>query len=401
MAWDAGRFPAAQFCRRHRTVFLSIALALIGVVAGAAAALSILQNAAPRDALVVTAGVVLAAAFGLIQTRHLSLAFLMAAAPLPGLVCAAPMSDGGAFGAVPLVAYAFAFGAAVLEGGSVLGRILGRPSCSPQRPIVVALGLMAALAALWFWQDVQREAATQSVLDTVLATGSSLFVMRIGASFLVFDEAFITRANRASERRQRVLERVSSFAAPRWGLSFTGIGLVFLALGWFGALPDGIEGATLLRGAVSAGIMLAAAAVFGGWRDGIALALAGLTVALIVVWCARGTSLAGVAALQIAMFAALLAFLGSRSTRSAAKRGCNGGNAHAVGMEDAGEGQFFAAAGAVVAVLPAVVLAGSGAYPAGFAYAGLAAVVFVPAFSMSLEILYPPRHTAEELYSRR
>jgi len=397
---------AKDFFSRHRVSVLSIVLSLVGIATGTAAAAALLQFASPAGPLVVAAGALLAAACCAAQTRHLGLAAMAAAAPLPGLLWAAPLSGGENFGAVPILAYAFAFAVAALRAQAAVDRALRDGNEEyPWWAAACAVGLMAVLGVLWFWGTGRRDAAMQSVADVTLAVFSAAVLLPLAASVLHFDENFVARANRARERRQRLLERLAFVALPRWGLSFAGIALVLLALGWFGAEPAMRTGtgAAVLR-VVSAGLVAVAATFFmRGWREGLATGFAVAVVGLVSLWAVaagRYDPMAPVGVIEAAALAVFLALHSGRRALSYRARGEAPALARQRTIEETSAGQVFAAAGALAAVLPAAVL-----WPAiiplavGVVAAGFGGIVWAPAGTAALECLFPRHRSADELYA--
>ncbi|MGC9954363.1 MAG: hypothetical protein ABSD21_08820 [Rhizomicrobium sp.] len=406
---DAG--AARQFALRHRVLLLSSALSVIGIATGVATANAILGGASLGDAGLILAGAALAGAVSLLHTRHLALAFLTAAAPLPGLVWAAPMSADSTFGVVPVLAYAFAYAVSVMQAHNVLVRTLdGGATEHPFKPFAAVAGLMTALALLWFWRAGAGTVAFQAVLDVVLAAASVLIVMPIGESVLHFDEAFVVAANRARERRQRLLEKIAMIAVPRWGMSIAGIALVFVALAWFGAEPafsfvHFANAEALLAASLGLTFALAVPAC-GGWREGFAATVVAGLAGLVALWgfAAIGimapTSPVGV--LELVSVALFLAFCGARRAAAHRRLGDDPPIARLRAVEDLGGPQFFAILGGLGALLPVVVVHPAyAAYMVALVFAGAGALGFAPALTTACELLLPRRRSVEELYGRR
>jgi hypothetical protein len=395
---------AKQFYRHHRTPVVSVVLSLVGTATGVTAVLAVVQRLAPWDMAFLAAGIVLAAALCLLQTRHFALAILTAVAPVPGLIWAAPISRGSSFGVLPVLAYGFGFAVAALVAQRHLERQISDNAVEPPwRAAGVALSLMGILAALWFGRTPFADAALQAVVDTALTVLSVAAVLPLAVDLLHFDESFVIRANRAREHRVRVLERVALVTVPRWGFSFTGIAIVFLALGWFGAEP-------VLRGGVVPqieSVLLVAVAggvLAGGWREGLAVALICTVVCLMSLWATAVDGRAPFAAVGVLQLVAIVLFLALYSgQRSLAWRHADTTpvTAQRRALEQA-SGQVFAGMGAVVALLPALV-----AWPGSFVFmiGGLiavgAATVSIPAAITAFEVLTPRRRSVEDLYGPR
>ena len=398
---------AREFYSHHRILIVSVVLSLVGIATGTATAMSLLQNATVPEPLVLGAGAALAAGCCAVQTRHLGLAALTALAPLPGLIWAAPLSDGASFGAVPFMAYAFGFAVAALLAQAIAERVLdGKDDEYPWRAAGAALALMLVLAVFWFWGTDASGAAVQAVTDAVLCAASALVLLPMGASLLHLDESFVARANRVRERRRRILERLAFLATPRWALSFTGIALVFLALGWFGAEPlMRTGGAALLLRLASVGVVIAGAGVFArGWREGLAVGLIGAVVCFLSLWATAVGARDVVApvgvllATSVALFLALHA--GRRALRYSARE--TPLEAWRRTIEDTAGSQVFAGAGALSALLPAVAV-WPGYAPLAIALfaAGFSGTVLAPAAVTALVSLLPRRRSVEDLYGSR
>jgi hypothetical protein len=408
---DGGAAGAVrQFALRHRVLLLSLALSVLGISTGAASANSILGGASLRDAGLIFAGAVLAAACSLLHTRHLTLALVTAAAPLPGLIWAAPMSGDARYGVVPALAYVFAYAVAVMQAHNVLVRVLdGQTTEYPFKPVGAATGLMAALSLLWFWRAAAGSAAFQAVLDVILAVASTLIVMPIGGSFLRFDEVFVTAANRVRERRQRLFEKIAMVAVPRWGLSIAGIALIFVALAWFGAEPAfsfvHFANASVLL-AVSLGLTFALAVpVCSGWREGFGASIAAGLTGLVALWAFAAigemepTSPVGI--VEVMSLTLFLALCGARRAAAYRRLGDDPAIARLRAVEDLGGPQSFAILGGIVALLPFVVVHPANvAYAVALAFAGAGALCFAPALVTACEMLVPRRRSVEELYGR-
>ncbi len=401
---------ARQFYLRHRTAILSIALSAVGIATGTATSNAILQDATALGPETMGAGAILAALCCIVQTRHTALAVLAAIAPLPGLILAAPVSGGPAFGFVPFLAYAFGFAVAAMQAETSVARVLdGSEREYPWRSAAAAVGLMAVLAALWFWRTPSADAAIQAIVDVAGASATALILVPVGASLLHFDESFVARANRVRERRRRISESVAKATVPRWALSLTGIAFVFLALGWFGARPlFGVLGiASLLRIAASVFIVaVAAERIAGGWREAVAAVLVAAAAALITLWgmaLARRGAYAYPGALEVLAFTAFLSFCGGRRAAAFRQLGDDPAVARERAMEESSSGLMFAAAGAVASMLPGIfILHRSYAiYPVAMLFAALGGALFAPAIAAAVEVLLPRRHSVEELYGKR
>ena len=398
-----------QFYRRFRTTVLSIVLSAVGVATGTATANAILQDATVLGPATMAAGVLLAAVICIAQTRHAPLAILAAIAPLPGLILAAPVSGGPAFGFVPFLAYAFGFAVAALQAETVTAKVLDDAKHEyAWLPAAAAVGLMTALAALWFWRTHSADAAVQATVDVFGATLSAALLVPAGGSLLHFDENFVARANRVREWRHRICERLTFVTVPRWALSLTGVTFVFLALGWFGAEPliGVLRSQTVLRIAISVLVFaVVAERVAGGWREAIAVTLVAAVAALTALWgmaLARRGTFYYPGALEVAAFAALIAFCGARRAAEFRRGGDDPAEARTRAMEE-GSGLLFAAAGAIASMTPGLFFLqpNYAVYPVAMLFAALGGAVLAPAITAAVEVLLHRRHSVEELYGRR
>jgi hypothetical protein len=408
---DGGVAGAArQFALRHRVLILSITLSVIGIATGLATANAILGGASFGDAALILSGAALAGVCSLVHTRHAALAFLTAVAPLPGLVWASPMNADAALSIVPVLAYVFAYGVAVMQTQNILIGTLDGGTVEPSyKPFAAAAGLLAALLLIWFWRSAITVAAFQAVLDVVLASASALVVIPVGALVLSFDEAFVAAANRARERRQRLLEIIAVTATPRWGMSISGIALIFLALAWFGAEPEfvhvHIANAKALF-AVSLALTFAlSASACGGWREGFGATVAAGVAGLSVLWAYASIgkiplmSLIGV--LELVSLVLFLTFCGARRAAAYRRLGDDPSIAQLRAVEELGTPQFFAILGGIAALLPIVALHPSNAaFVVALMFAGAGVLGFAPALATACSVLVSRRRSLRELYGR-
>jgi hypothetical protein len=395
----AARSGAAGFLARHHTAALSAVAALTGLATAAATASVWYQSIVWLDAAALALGAVLAAAVGYWHLRHVTLAILVAATPLPGLLWAAPLSAGSSFGLVPVIAYGFGFALATLYTQRLLDRLLrDATSEAPWYAAGVMLVLTAVVAPIWF-HGGNSNAAWQAASDLIGTSVSVLLLLPLSLPLLRFDEAFVTEANRAREWRGRIFEWLGGAAIPRWGLSFTGIALVFLALGWFGAE------AMLLRGwwqyGLTAVLVCAALGAFaGGWREGLGLGLVLALVAVVALWWRSydpRLPFGAVAILQITMLAGLLALSGARRMRQWRANGEPSDMVRRRALEDSA-GSVFATLGATAAAVPSLFHAGTPAVVLSILVAGLCGALLFPAILTALETLLPHRRTVEDVF---
>lgn len=394
---------AKRFYDDHRTFVLSVALSVAGVASGAACAAAIAQGVSLSGIAVMALAVMLAGAVSFWQTRYPVLAAVAALAPVPGLLWAAPISGGSEFATVPVLAYGLGFAVAALSTEARITKVLDLPDAHhPWRAAVLALFFSAIMAVLWFHDTASADAALQAVADGGLAVLSVLALLPLAHDLIRCDEGYVAQANRTHERRRRFWERLAAITTPRWALSFTGIAIVMLALGWYGSGPMLREGMLARVGSVL--LTVIGAAVYArNWREGIATGLIWSMAGLLALWAivvGHRPNFAPVAVLQISTLAALLTFYGLRRARMFAKLGDPPVIAYRRTLEQAG-GQGFASAGAASALVPAmVVFPGSTALVFGVVVACGAAIMLMPAASISMDLLLPRRRSVEELYRK-
>jgi hypothetical protein len=380
---------------------LSAVAALTGLATALAAALAWYQSIVWIDVAALAFGAGLAMAIAYWQVRHVVLAALMSLTPLPGLIWTAPLSAGADFGVVPVLAYGFGFALASLYAQHLLDRVLhARDGEAPWRTAAMTLAVAAALVPVWFGAGSSGNAARQAICDAIGASVSVLLLLPLSRSLLQFDEAFVADANRARERRGRLFEWFGGAAVPRWSLSFAGIALVFLALGWFDAAPvmfsDG------WRHAVTALVVCAAFGLAaGGWREGIASGIVLAVVGVTAQWW-RGYARLPVGAadvLAITLFAALLVAANARRIRHWRDHGDEPATANRRALENA-DRAVFATVGSAGAALPWLFQAGTGIIVATLLAGGICSALLYPAIVGALDVLVPRRRTVDEVFAK-
>ena len=393
----------AGFVTRHQTAMFTAVAALTGIATAGAASLAWLQGVSPIGIAALAGAAILVAAVNLWNTRHLGLAILAAVMPLPGLVWAAPLSSGSEFGLIPFLAYGFAAALATLYAQHVLDRTVHETeSAAPWRAAGLTLALTGGLAALWFWKTANADAALQAVADTAAASISTLLLLPLSVALVDIDETAIAEANRARERRTRICARLAGAAEPRWGLSLSGIVLILLALGWFGAGTAAGDawwrlGATVL---VSGGVF---GAVAGGWREGLALALVAATTCLLALWWrsyGAGLPCGAVTTLQVAALAGFIGLAVAGQMRQWRSADDPPETVRRRALENA-SGSVFAALAAAVALLPGLIHIGAVAIIVASLTAGLAGALLFPAVVTGIETLAPRRLTADEAFRKQ
>ncbi len=393
--------PSGAAGARHSTAVLSAVLLLTGIVTGPAAALAFTQSISLIDTAALALGAVLAAGISFWHTRHRALAALTAVTPLPGLIVAAPLAAGSSFGPIPFIAYGFGFALATLTVQHVLDRMLREAASeAPWRAAGVVLGLSILLAILWFRHSGSADAALQAVGDLLAVSASVLLLLPLLVSRLHFDEAFVAEANRARERRGRIYERLGGASIPRWGLSLTGITIIFLALGWFDAEP--VLGHGWWRYGVTIVLACGGLGVFaGGWREGLGLVLVGAVAGLVALWWQSYARLPfeAVSALEIAMLASFLSLSSARHMRLWRHAGEASVIARRRALEES-SGAVFATLGATAAVLPSLLTVAAPVIVVAVLAAGLCGALVFPAVLTGIEALFPRRRSLQEMYGK-
>ncbi len=398
------RKAVKQFYFGNRLIVVSAVLSIAGVITGTTSAMALLQKVAPAGGAVLAAAILLAATISFFQTRHLPLAAMTALAPVPGLLWAAPVSGGSEFGAVPVLAYGFSLAFATLIARRKVGRVLGEAvQAHAWRPAAVAVAMMALFAVLWLRHTPLADAGLQAVADSAFSVLSTVVLLPLALTWLHFDESFVVRANRKREQRARLFEWVAQITIPRWAFSFTGITIIFLALGWYGADPLIRKDIFLRAGAVMV-VAIGAGAVAGGWRQGLSVTLVVSTICLIMLWATVVDSAAPsavVAVLQVTTLGIFFALYQAYQASALRDRNEPVMIAERRVLEQA-SGLSFAGLGAVAAALPMVPL-WQGSVPSliGTLVAVGAATALVPAVSTALEIFVPRRRSIEELYGSK
>lgn len=414
----AGR-AAGILLRIRIPVLVALGLAMLG-----AAWLLFIRPAVMPGWLIVMAGgaAVFAVAGAFMCLRHVGLALIAALAPLAGIVCAAalnlylqlPCLDAAQF----LAAYVCGFVVAVLTSDEIALKACGSdPDQASEYGIAATAraALIVCAAAVLLPLGLASVSQNWLMIASVAIGGGfavafAWLVVPLAGSVFPYSEDFVTRCNRAHESRERILEKISAVARPRYGASVAGIALVFSVLGFFGAsensdITHGRD--ALLWGSMVIGFFVLAFVAAWDWRTALSASLCMVPVGLCGMWVLAKLSLpvddtlmlviiqALVAAFALLIFAAMhigrYLHGGDDATISAARMlNRNGGAFALVSLTAAaillGSG-FVNTASIVICIM---VLGG-----------GVTAVLILPAIAVSLEALVPRQETIEARYRIR
>jgi hypothetical protein len=258
----------------------------------------------------------------------------------------------------------------------------------------------------------QGEDARLTVLSLAMEFASTLLVITFALPSMLclwtYSETFIAEANRRRERRARRAYLASMVAVPRWGMSVSGIALVFAVLASFSAAPSLVasESGEFFIAQVLTSVLVAilsGAWVAASWRETVAIALSAAYLQLLVVELAVRTPGSGLT-LPAGAFAAIpISFLSLLAVAGRARHHRSAGDEAAVArlksIEDVLNPVLYATAAAVAAMLlwPFVDVATLLLMICG----ALLAAITAPAFATALETLLPRQRSVEELYTRR
>lgn len=326
-----------------------------------------------------------------IQFRHIGLALVVVLAPLPGGILASWLGILGA-GQVYLCGV---FLATVLAAGTIArvceGETIKTAAWSAWKRegwlLAGVSGLAVCMAAMPF--VVTLNFADLSLAEAALLSVICSATVPLVAPLLPFGPDFVTCANRAREKRERWLDRLSFVVQPRWGWSIGGIALIFAVLGFFGADRSAVAMSHNVRGLAAGMIVLVwvACLAIRDLRRILAAIIVAVALFCLSIWAARRPVVWGgddwlvlSLALMPAMGMAILASIFGRE-------GDNTAVATLRAMEQLAASVVSFCAGAAVALLafhsiPGCILVLCGA---------VAGLVVLPALVTAIFDLFPPK----------
>jgi len=401
--------------------FLAIGFLALSAAAalGAGAHLIVLEHARIVVALwFLSAG--MAFAMLLLLTRRTRVAASAVLAALGGVSLAEiVLALAGMPRGAPATAFALGVAMAAYFANAYIGEILADcpPGTAARRArwsaLPVALGATALAIALPFAGLVDSGDTARLTIVSLAAELCLTLLFVAGALPITltlwnYSERFIAETNRRRERRMRRAYRASMVSVPRWGMSISGIALVFAVLAFFSAGPSVTAGDTgrflLVQVLVTFVISLVAGAwLTAAWRETVAIVLSAIFLQLLVVAFASRAPTGGVvfpggafAAIPISFLAVLVV---ARHARYLRADGDESQIARLKGIEEELNPVVYATAAAIGALLlwPFVDIATLLLLVLG----AMLAVVVTPAFATTIETLLPRRRSVEELYSRR
>lgn len=359
-----------------------------------------------------------AAAVALLHLRHIRLLLLAVLGPLPGLaagfVAARFFFMTGTLAQAAL-AWLFAFSISHLLADEIVTNVLDGASgkdavraAFKQRVrtlLAVTVALMISLLALAFAPGMNwlGDAVAAEVFAAVLFGVAAMWL----AAFLPFDEVFVARINRTREHWHRVFDGLITVARPRWGFSVTGIAIVFIVLGVFGArglvVAGNLEAAApiILSGVLVAWLAAIVAAV-RDWRAAVST-LGAMSVAVTVgLWClaGQGHPLDGSALANLCLIAAAAGLPLLAAAADAGRLGRSGDDATIAASRTlmrTGPGLFFVPLSVAAGLVCAAPWFGA-AGPVVAVFAGAAPLLFRPALAIVLETWIPRPATRAARY---
>jgi hypothetical protein len=397
-----------------------VVLALLAAAAIAAFWFALDGRAVPVGALFLTGlSLIVGATTAFLHLRHAGLAVVQALAPLPGLAAAGPFA---AYQGLTLSGFLAIYALAYLIGSVLAGDIVRRLLLSSDKiaaskdalaravaPWLLTILAVALVAAAWSI----RNGATQGLgaAAVIAATVASvLLFVPFASSVLSYGETFFSDANRAGERRERLLRPAAAVLTPRWGTSVTGIVLVIATLAAFGAGPWlGRNEPIVLAGwfgGTGIVMLLSVLAIGRDWREALAAALSLSVLTLTGLWLEdRAAGHAGATIFVVTGTAVAAALFLSLTLSARARRYRLANESEEVArlrvVEDIGVAAWFGSLGAAGAIAPWIVLHGSIVmFAVQFPLAGAAALVFAPAVATAIHRIVPRRRSLSELYGR-
>lgn len=333
----------------------------------------------------------LLAVFAYTQFRHIGLALVAVLAPLLGYAVAITLH-------IPQqpLAYLGGFFAALVFSSEVALRICDGTSAAdatkqtPKMLFVILfwpIALMVCAAAMLPLAARDFVSLTLS-LSVVLCGASALIVLPLTLRILPYSEEFIARSNRLRENRERWLDRLTFAIQPRWGLSVSGIALIFAILGFFGGENSSASRHFMSPAALAIlGVLFAAFAYVAtrNMRQAIAFFLSAAVMVCLMFWVDAHMAVSA-APLTLALASAPALLLAGHS--SAFMRA---GDTIAVAMLRSSE--QFAVPISFYCFAAALTLCSSGAMAAAILIpcGGVAALIFFPALATAIYGLFPLR----------
>ncbi len=222
-----------------------------------------------------------------------------------------------------------------------------------------------------------------------------------------YHESFVVEANRRREKRIVRAYRASMVSVPRWGMSLSGIALVFAVLAIFPAASVAASGLPTIvlyhASAVFIVSLVGGICVTAAWRETLAVVLAVTYLQLFVLALAQrvpGIGLVLPAGAPAAVSVGLLSILMiAERARMFRKSGDDPSIARLRSIEEGLSPVIFVTLAAIAALLLWWLM--DVATLMLFVLGAFSAVLVAPSFATALETLLPRRRSVEELYSRR
>jgi len=391
-------------------------VALLAAIAAGVVAVLVLfgHRLSLRAAMALVAMLGLSSVIAFAHLRHAGLALATAVVPLSGLIAAASL---GLFLGPLVLAYLTGLTIALFLADDIALRVVdgsggADAAVETLRESAFASGAAAisaaALAALMLLAGHRAATPLMAALDEAASGLSALIVLPLVASLLPYSEDFVSRANRLRELRERRTEKLAAVTEPRWGWSLTGIGVVFLALAFFGSRSLHATSAVahvaleiwLVAAVVTAGAALAATR---DWRRSLSVLVALGLAALIGCW---GYASAGVALdvaswlalMQALAFGAATILLVANSARPDGDENTTAASVRSLLGKTSAAATSSACAMAVLLGLSVGIGVVAIALAATVFFAGIGAVLLQPALTIAIETVAPRRSAIEARY---